>query len=103
MHHCQLKFHSNHAIPPSTEYQIRCSVPFGSLEASQTSPKTPHYCIMQFVKSTVVAVLACVAIASAAATPDTESLEARECKPLLQSCKNNSPCCSKLCVLGLCA
>lgn len=62
---------------------------------------TDLFTIMQFFKSTVVAVLACVAVASAAATPDMESLEARECKPLLQSCQTNSPCCSKLCVLGV--
>ncbi|KZP29475.1 hypothetical protein FIBSPDRAFT_851477 [Athelia psychrophila] len=51
---------------------------------------------MQFFKSTVFAALAFVAFAAAAPS------EARECKPLLQSCSVDSECCSDGCLLGLC-
>jgi hypothetical protein len=61
---------------------------------------------MQFLKSTVVFVLAFATFA-AAAPSEAAGLEENwgkpkpECKPLLQSCKVDSECCGDLCVAGV--
>jgi hypothetical protein len=54
---------------------------------------------MQFFKSTILLAVAFVTFAAAA--PSGETLEARECKPLLESCGVDSECCGDLCVLGV--
>jgi hypothetical protein len=63
---------------------------------------------MHFFKSTIVFALAFVTFAVAA--PGGTTLEVRggggdggggECKALLESCSENSECCSDLCVVGV--
>ena len=54
---------------------------------------------MQFFKSTIL--LAVAFLTFAATAPSGETLEARECKPLLQSCAVDSECCGDLCLAGV--
>lgn len=54
------------------------------------------YAKMQFLISTILALIAFVATASA-----MPGGGGGECKPVLQSCKVNSVCCSDLCVAGV--